>query len=246
MKRNWTRIPDWVYLLSASAVLYVLQFMLFRNIIGIFNSIVQGIAFIPVWIVVARIVIDRLLQKRDLRVRLEKINMLIGVFFSEIGMSLLSLIASADTEAATISLKLRIDGTWTPETYEEARQSINSRDFRLAVDEAGWLKIKELTEAKKEFLARYLENPNLLEHEYFAGLIRSVLHVAEELSYRKELRGLPDKDYAHMVNDLIRAYRPLALQWLDHTKYLQANYPYLFSLAARMNPFDPDASPVIR
>jgi hypothetical protein len=34
-------------------------------------------------------------------------------------------------------------------------------------------------------------------------------------------------------------------QWLDYLRYLKTNYPYLFSLAIRTNPFDEKASPVV-
>jgi hypothetical protein len=34
--------------------------------------------------------------------------------------------------------------------------------------------------------------------------------------------------------------------WLDYMRHLKADYPYLFSLAIRTNPFRLDASPVIR
>ena len=35
------------------------------------------------------------------------------------------------------------------------------------------------------------------------------------------------------------------LQWLDYMRHLKADYPYLFSLAIRTNPFRHDASPII-
>jgi hypothetical protein len=31
------------------------------------------------------------------------------------------------------------------------------------------------------------------------------------------------------------------LEWLDYMRYLKKDYPYLFSLALRLNPFDEDA-----
>jgi hypothetical protein len=40
-------------------------------------------------------------------------------------------------------------------------------------------------------------------------------------------------------------YELLAAQWLAYMKHLRDNYPYLFSLAIRTNPFDPDASPEV-
>jgi len=38
----------------------------------------------------------------------------------------------------------------------------------------------------------------------------------------------------------------LVHQWLDYMKHLKDNYPYLFSLAMRANPFDQDASPIVK
>jgi hypothetical protein len=45
---------------------------------------------------------------------------------------------------------------------------------------------------------------------------------------------------------LHRAFRLLTLEWLAYMQHLKRAYPYLFSLAIRTNPFDSEASPVIR
>jgi len=34
----------------------------------------------------------------------------------------------------------------------------------------------------------------------------------------------------------------LVREWLSHLEHLKVDYPYLFSLAVRTNPFDPNAS----
>ena len=95
-------------------------------------------------------------------------------------------------------------------------------------------------------MLRLLENPNLLEHEEFTELLRTVFHVAEELGERTALNDLPDTDIKHLSGDVRRAYVHLVHQWLDYMRHLKANYPYLFSLAIRRNPFDKDASPIVR
>ena len=98
---------------------------------------------------------------------------------------------------------------------------------------------------RRSFVLRLLENPNLLEHESFTDLLWAVSHLTEELAYREDVRRLPDSDYAHLAGDMERAYTLLASQWLAYMKHLGDNYPYLFSLAMRTNPFDPHASPVV-
>lgn len=88
--------------------------------------------------------------------------------------------------------------------------------------------------------------PNLLEHESFTELLRAVCHLTQELSHRKDLIELPDTDYEHLAGDIKRAYVLLVHEWVDYMKYLKDNYPYFFSLAMRTNPFDQDASPIVK
>jgi hypothetical protein len=42
-----------------------------------------------------------------------------------------------------------------------------------------------------------------------------------------------------------RTYSQLVVQWLLYMEHLKDDYPYLFSLAVRTNPFDPDASSIV-
>ena len=96
--------------------------------------------------------------------------------------------------------------------------------------------------SKKRFLLALLENPNLLEHETFTELLRAVFHLTEELEKRKDIKQLPKADYDHLKLDTERAYNILIYQWVEYMEHLMNNYPYLFSLAMRTNPFDPNAT----
>jgi len=98
---------------------------------------------------------------------------------------------------------------------------------------------------KSDFLLRLLENPVLLEHESFTRLLRAVFHLTEELNRRGTFEDLPESDYQHLAGDTRRVYRRLVSEWVDYMGYLKQNYPYLFSLAVRTNPFDENASPVV-
>jgi len=102
--------------------------------------------------------------------------------------------------------------------------------------------IKNFLKEKRQFLLNLLENPNLLEHESFTNLLWAVFHLTDELTHRKGLDRLPETDYQHLAGDIERAYHLLIVEWLNYMKHLKANYPYLFSLAVRTNPFDVNAS----
>ena len=88
--------------------------------------------------------------------------------------------------------------------------------------------LKAFLVAKKDFLLRLLENPNLLEHEFFTEVLRSVFHLTEELEVRESLQGLPNADYKHLYSDVKRIYGQLALQWLEYMEYLKKSYHICF------------------
>jgi hypothetical protein len=105
--------------------------------------------------------------------------------------------------------------------------------------------LRQLLVARTDFLLRLLENPHLLEHTTFTNLLRAVFHLTEELANRESLDDLPDTDYRHLASDIQRAYRLIVREWLDYMKYLRGSYPYLFSFAVRMNPFEERRSAVV-
>lgn len=123
--------------------------------------------------------------------------------------------------------------------FRQYRSSIDSRSGSLG-------ELRTFLSGKKEFLLRLLENPILLDHETFTDLLWTVFHLTEELDYRQSLSGLSRSDYLHLSEDIRRSYVLLINQWLKYMRHLKDNYPYLFSLALRVNPFDPDSSAEIK
>ena len=85
----------------------------------------------------------------------------------------------------------------------------------------------------------------MLEHDTFTDLLWAVCHLTEELECRKSPSSLPESDRQHLSNDIRRANSILIREWLSYMRHLQIEYPYMFSLAVRMNPFNPDASPIV-
>ena len=98
---------------------------------------------------------------------------------------------------------------------------------------------------KRGFLLRLLENPNLLEHERFTNLLWATFHLAEELEARESMKNLPGTDLEHIAGDIKRLYGHLVAEWVAYVEHLKSNYPFLFSLVVRMNPFKEHASPVV-
>ena len=189
---------------------------------------------------------ELLVNRREKEVRRQKLHMVAGLFFSELGNRLMLLFCSMDSRIEEVRKDLIFTNDWSDEDFSSLAQQLKGHGFDLVVQTGPLEEIRALLEAKGPFLLRLLENPLLLEHESFTELLRAVFHLRDELLHRHDLLGLPETDYAHLAGDIKRVYRLLVLEWLGYLRHLKKYYPYLFSLALRLNPFKPDRSAVVR
>ena len=85
-----------ILLAVLSGVIYVIHFFIFHDPHHIFIYMVGDIAFVPVEVLLVTLIIHQLLSQREKKNRLEKLNMVIGAFFSDVGMELLTFFSNAD------------------------------------------------------------------------------------------------------------------------------------------------------
>ena len=189
---------------------------------------------------------ELMLSRREKLARMKKLNMVIGVFFSEVGNRLIRIFAQADPRFEEIQKGLIVTEKWTHEDFLKVNKHLRGFQYGVEVAQTDPAALKGFLLGQRDFLVRLLENPTLLEHESFTDLLRAVFHLTEELAYREDLSQSPGTDLAHLGGDINRAYHLLVHQWLDYMEYLKMNYPYLFSLAMRTNPFDRRASPIVK
>jgi len=204
------------------------------------------IAFVPIEVLFVTLVIHRLLNAREKAAQLEKLNMVIGAFFSEVGTRVLVYFSNFDPKIDKIREDLIMGSEWSDDEFTAASERLRNYDYEVTIGKVDLEDLRSFLLSRMDFLMRLLENPILLEHESFTELLRAVFHLTEELSSRKDLERLPETDYEHLAGDIKRAYVLLVSEWLDYMKHLKNNYPYLFSLAMRTNPFDQEASPIIK
>jgi hypothetical protein len=232
-------------LLALSAIFYFIHYAIFRDIHHIFLYLVGDIAFVFIEVLLVTLIIHQLLSKREKRAMLKKLNMVIGAFFSEVGTELLKLFASFDPQLDKKRKDLLEISGWSEKRYIEEGGRLKNSQFEIECQKGNLEDLKTFLIGRRSFLLGLLENPNLLEHESFTELLWAVFHLTEELCCRVDLKQLPNPDFQHLSGDIKRAYGLLIAEWLAYMKHLRDSYPYLFSLAARMNPFDPKASPIV-
>jgi hypothetical protein len=232
-------------LVVLSVMLYLLHYAIFVDPHHIFIYMLGDIAFIPIEVLLVTLVIHQVLSKREKRSRLEKMNMVIGAFFGEVGTRLLAYLSDFDPRLDEIKRDLIVRDDWSAQQFVDVSRRLHKHDYQVEIQKVRLEDLRMFLKAKRDFLVRLLENPSLLEHESFTDLLRSVFHLTEELEKREGMTDLPDTDVDHLALDLKRAYVLLVHEWLGYMRHLRYNYPYLFSLAMRTNPFDETASVLV-
>jgi hypothetical protein len=246
MKRlNW-KVMLVITLLLLSTGFYFLHYLIFRDLHHIFVYLIGDIGFVFIEVLLVTLLIHRVLERREKMARLEKLNMIIGAFFSEVGIELLNILSKWDPQIEKIQQELFLGEEAEKQKFAIICKYLRAHSYKIESNDPNLDNLKTFLVSKRDFLLRLLVNPNLLEHESFTLVLWAVFHLTEELEAREDLKSLSGEDTKHLIIDINRVYGQLSLQWLSYMEHLQDSYPFLFSLSLRKNPFNKNATPVVQ
>ncbi len=230
-------------LLSISFFIYLLHYMLFQDMHHIFVFMVGHLAFLPIEILTVTIIIDQVLKAREKKTIIIKLNMVIGIFFSKVGIDLLKRLSVFDRNTDKIRKHLIFTTDWEKHDFKRASEKIKTASYDINSRLGDLEDLKHFMNNEMDFLLMLLlGNQPLLEHENFTDLLWAITHLSEELALRDDLNRLSGTDLDHLSFDIKKTYTLLLGEWLAYMSHMKNNYPQLFSLAVRTNPFNPDVS----
>ncbi len=182
--------------------------------------------------------IELMLSARENQSRQQKLNMVIGVFFSQLGRQLLAELGKLDQSLDGVRSSFEISAAWSDVDFNKLLNAIQHYPGQIRAERDDLIQLSDLLCSERDFMLRLLENPTLMENEEFTNLLHAIFHLIEELASRDDISRSSDNDLLHMLVDVQRVYSQLISQWVVYMHYLKGSYPYLFSLAMRQNPFD--------
>lgn len=218
----------------SSAFIYFIQIVLFQNQEDTYFYFFQDLAFIPIQVLIVTLLLNKLIKIIGDYQNRKKVNVIISAFFSELGTSIICEFSKFNEN---------LDGVCEIIDHSDFKRNINDtkkkiKDYKIEIHvTADTLEnLANILISKKSYMVSMLENSSLLEHDSFTDTLWSVFHIADELQSR-DLKDLSQADLNHLSQDILRAYRLIILEWLNYMKYLNTEYPYLYDLALRKNPF---------
>jgi hypothetical protein len=229
-------------------IIYGSNYLVLGDAEHIISYIWTHLGFIPVDILIVAFLLDEIIERKEKEAMLEKLDMLMSTFFSEVGNDLINQLSTVNKYKASTE-NLKSIKNWNDADYENKLNELknsnvdfSAMDIPLEKREEFLEDLRTLLAGKREFIINLINNPNLLEKEEFTGLINAILHLDEELEHRQKLDLVTNSDFAHLNGDMQRVYEKLVYEWVYYLRYLNKHYPYMIALIIRTNPFDETAS----
>lgn len=239
------RDPGWqrfhiLVLVGLSIALYFLHFLIFRDLHHISIFLLGDIAFVFFEVLLVAMVIDRILHRREQKVLKARRYMLTGAFFSEMGTELLRRFGAFDADSREIAPHLATPSDWSEAAFLDIRRTVERHEPDMCCRDHDLECFRSFLLENRSFLLDLLQNPDLVHAEEFANLVWAVFHLTKELQHRPDLRDLadlPESDRDRLTEDMKQVYQLLLLQWTAYMNHLRTEYPHLFAMAERTNPF---------
>jgi hypothetical protein len=197
-------------LAGASLTLYLVDYLVLGNSRDIASSFIGNLAFLPVYVIFITLIVEQIVQEQERQAVLRKMNMVIGVFFSEVGNRLLKELAAYVAACAELKHHLLVNGTWKDGEFAKALDYLGRTDIKISCDGCDKNRLKGFLIERRSFLVGLLENQNLMEHDQFTDLLWAVFHLVEELEARPSFADMPQSDIEHINGDIKRVFGHLS------------------------------------
>ncbi len=121
-----------VVLVAMSVVLYAGNILVFHRNEDTFYYMWIDLAFIPLEVLIVGVIVERIISRREKGAIAQKLNMVIGAFFSELGTPLLAKLLPTMLGAAEIREHMHLKAAWKKSDFSGA--SHYARELKCEID----------------------------------------------------------------------------------------------------------------
>lgn len=225
-------------LVLLSLILHYIHVLIFKDVHHTMIFLVADIAFIPMEVFFTSMILERMLERREKEHGKEKLNMLVGVFYAEIGTQLLAYFVEQD-DRVSICKKLRIQdpSVWDEDYFKQLQQLNSTYHYEVSLAKVDLVELKQMLHEGKNLLITLMTTESLHDHETFTEMLMLIMHLKEELDVR-DISSLNESERSHLEQDMTALYRYLTYEWCYYLNYLSKHYPGLFNTAIMLSPFN--------
>ncbi len=205
-----------ILMLCTSAALYMLHYLIFRDLhhIGIF--FLHDLAGMPLEAILMTLFFDRIIEKAHEEESQSKLSIIETLFFNESGGNMLRYLSSFDQNSDSLAAILDVTMDWKSADYQNAKAQLKDYPFQLNVEKVDFFGLHYHLDERKDYYRNILENPALTQSNKFTELVMKIHLMWEELDCRTDLYNL-DLHEKHYLGELLtEIYQELVEYWLDN------------------------------
>ena len=152
-------------LIGLSLILHYVHYLIFQDLHHTLIFLFADIAFIPMEVFFTTLVIDKLLEKREKEHLRDKLSMLIGVFFSELGTDILNTFVYADDNTEIIAKEALVTKEWNKNEFKNLEKLVDEYEYDIDIKKVDLIALEKKLNAQKDLVINLITNPMLIEHE---------------------------------------------------------------------------------
>ena len=136
-------------LIGLSLVLHYVHYLIFQDLHHTLIFLFADIAFIPMEVFFTTLVIDKLLEKREKEHLRDKLSMLIGVFFSELGTDILNTFVYADDNTEIIAKEALVTKEWNKNEFKNLEKLVDEYEYDIDIKKVDLIALEKKLNAQK-------------------------------------------------------------------------------------------------
>ena len=177
-------------LVCTSAALYVLHYLIFRDLhhIGIF--FLHDLAGMPLEVILVTLFFDRIIEKAHEEESQSKLSIIETLFFNESGGNMLRYLSSFDPHSDQLADIMNVTMDWKSSDYQNAKIQLKDYSFHLDVEKVDFFGLHYHLDERKDYYRNILENPALTQSSEFTEMVMKIHLLWEELDCRTDLYKL--------------------------------------------------------
>ncbi|MGL4991966.1 MAG: hypothetical protein ACRC57_12535 [Sarcina sp.] len=231
-------IKKYLPIVAITICFYAIYYLVLHNKDDIITSIMDNLISVPFNVLVTGILFDYILNRKTRKIEEEKIDMVIGIFYTEVGNDLLKMMVKADECIEMVRDDLLVTYDWNEENYENAIKTLDEMDYCVDIDKIDVNEMKLFLDKSTPLIIDLLSGNVLKNKIDFTEIVVSVFHLRCECNERMSGSELEQYEKEHLIDDIEVAYKLLAKKWYQYMYILQNEHPQLFVKALINSPFD--------
>jgi len=212
-----------VLLLTTSATVYLFHYMIFRDAHHIFLYLIGDIGFVPLEVILITMVFHKFLLRKEKHVKFEKLNAVVGVFFTRVGNDLIQFLSQYDLQYEETKKFIDVHNDWTTSDFDKKIKEFRTYKANIDTDQIPLSVLQRIIKKEESLILQVFGNTDMLDSYSLAYLFHTMFHLIDNLDHSTK----NGRTSLHKLDiNVEKLYTFLIYRWLHYTKHISEFYPH--------------------